>query len=99
MSALLSLCACLRAAASPSKTAALAGGRLARAGFARVLSRSGRTRRDADRTARGAGAPHRGSDLRDPHAELGVGLQSDKSADEYVRLAQAAEDGGFDVVS
>jgi 5,10-methylenetetrahydromethanopterin reductase len=31
--------------------------------------------------------------------ELGLGLQTDKALSEYGRLAQAAEDGGFDVVT
>ncbi len=31
--------------------------------------------------------------------ELGLGLQTDKGLEEYGRLAQAAEDGGFDVVT
>jgi len=32
-------------------------------------------------------------------SEVGLGLQSDKSADEYIALAQRAEAAGFDVVS
>jgi 5,10-methylenetetrahydromethanopterin reductase len=31
--------------------------------------------------------------------EFGLGLQSDKSAEEYIRIARVAEEGGFDVVS
>lgn len=31
--------------------------------------------------------------------ELGLGLQSDKTPEEYVALARRAEDGGFDVIS
>jgi 5,10-methylenetetrahydromethanopterin reductase len=34
-----------------------------------------------------------------PERELGLGLQTDKQPGTYARLAQAAEDGGFDVVT
>jgi 5,10-methylenetetrahydromethanopterin reductase len=59
------------------------------------VSRPRRARDHAHRADRGAHARHRGPDL----SELGLGLQSDKSAEEYVSLAQRAEAAGFDVVS
>ena len=34
-----------------------------------------------------------------PERELGLGLQTDKPLAGYRRLAQAAEEGGFDVVT
>jgi 5,10-methylenetetrahydromethanopterin reductase len=37
--------------------------------------------------------------LSKPERELGLGLQSDKTANEYVRIGQQAEAAGFDVVS
>jgi 5,10-methylenetetrahydromethanopterin reductase len=59
------------------------------------VPRPRRARDHADRADRGAYARHRGPDL----SELGLGLQSDKSPEEYVSLARRAEAAGFDVIS
>jgi 5,10-methylenetetrahydromethanopterin reductase len=70
---------------------------LARAGLARLLPGPRGTTRHAYRTDRRTDAANRGSHL--TSFEVGLGLQSDKSADEYVRIARRAERAGFDVVS
>ena len=53
---------------------------------------AGRHAHRADRRAR---APHRGADL--SAFELGLGLQSDKTVEQYERIARRAEAAGFDV--
>src|SRR5207245_670320 len=83
------------AAADPGEAAAARRGRLARAGQSRLLSRPRRGRDHAHRADPRADAHHRGPDL----SELGLGLQSDKTAEEYVALARRAEAAGFDVIS
>jgi 5,10-methylenetetrahydromethanopterin reductase len=62
-----------------------------------VLPRPRRAARDADRADRRARPRDRGAHLSD--IELGVGLQSDKTVEEYARIARRVEAAGFDVVS
>src|SRR5207253_2583864 len=75
-----------------------AGGRgLARARQSRLLPRSGRARGDAHPTDRRARAADGGAHL--TGLELGLGLQSEVTAEEYERIARRAEAAGFDVIS
>jgi 5,10-methylenetetrahydromethanopterin reductase len=64
-----------------------------------VLSRPRGARRDANRAHRRARAPHRGPHLSLGGFELGLGVQSDKSIDDYVAIARRAEAAGFDTIS
>src|SRR5262249_34918100 len=96
-SSLLSLCAAIGAAAAAGEAAQAAGRGLARAGHTRLLSRSGGAAHHAHRADRRARAADRGVDL--TSFEVGLGLQSDKSVEEYEALGRLAEDAGFDVIS
>src|SRR5207244_2253364 len=93
--AFLPLRAPVGVAAAAREAAQAAGRGLARAGLARLLPRSGRARRDADRADRRARDALGGSDL--SRLEIGLGLQSDKRPEAYVEIARRAEAAGVDV--
>src|SRR5207237_7780305 len=86
-------------AAPACEAAPASGGRLARAGVARLLPGSGGAGGDANRAHRAADAAHRRPDVSDVAPELGLGLQTDKRPGDSVALARLAEDAGFAVVT